>query len=119
MARQPKQSKTTAEVKLDGQTFTQLTKIEIAPIINQNCYAITLRFIVTDNFEFPKFKDGNSSRLSFHDNNLPNTFNFAVEYLDLGLESNPNLTELTVFLRGRKLEAAGKIIELPKAQLVV
>lgn len=112
--------KTQAEVSLDGKVFTQLTKIEVSPVVNQQAYAITLRFYITDNFEFPPFQPGLRSRLKVKHQHLPNTFEFAVEFLDLGLESNCNFTELTCFLRGKRVDNQPVIVGVEKtASLVI
>ena len=107
--------KTVAAVSLDGKLFTQLTKVEVAPMIAQgrsgdSTYAITLRFCVTSNFEFPPFQPGLRSRLTVKQDHLPNTFEFAVEFLDLGIESNCNFTELTCFLRGKRVDNQPMIV---------
>lgn len=115
-----KNTKIHATVELDNQPLTQLTKIEIAPIIGKGCYAITLRFALTDSFAFPpSFKDGCSSKLSYTHPNLPKSFKFDVEYLDMGLESNSQFSELTVFLRGRKMESKPVLVSMPDKQLIL
>ena len=107
--------KTTAEVCLDDILLSSLTKIEISPLTN--CYALTLRFVLSDDFNFPELKDGANSILSFKHPNLPQIFKFKVEYVDLAIEATPIQTELSLLLRGRRFDEK-KIITRQSQSLI-
>jgi|HubBroStandDraft_2_1064218.scaffolds.fasta_scaffold71204_4 hypothetical protein len=110
--------KTRGEVFLDNVLLSELTKIEIVPILGKG-YAITLRFIVSNSFAFPAFQDGARTILKYMHPNLPQPFLFKVEYVDLSIEDNCTQTELSVLLRGQKQETEKLIITNPQPQIVL
>ena len=52
----------------------------------------------------PYFADGALSKLIVSHPNLPHPFKFNAEFIDMGFESNCSFSELTVFVRGRKID---------------
>ena len=108
-----------ATVSIDGKVLESLTKIEISPIMNSKGYAISLRFALTNSYSPPLLSAGSLSRLSFKHNSLEKEFVFSIEYLDIGIESNPLLTEITVFLRATQVKQQSSLVTMPQKQLVI
>ena len=114
-------SKLNGEVLVNHESLTQCTKIEIVPVMGQGVYAITLRFCVLKDTNFipTTFDAKKKNHLTYRHHSMSTIFDFEVDYLDMGIEDNPNFTELSIFLKGKKSEPAKSLLVMPSDKLIV